>query len=315
VGVALEREGKEFLVRADGGVVLACAGFEWNEEMKEKFLPGPLTHPQSPPFNEGDGLVMAMEVGADVGNMTEAWWIPSGVVVGEEYEGKGLSRFIVAERNLPHTIMVNRFGERFVNEGATYNEMGRVFHQFDPNVYGHHNLPCWLVFDRQYRERYPLMTVMPGDPDPEWLERDETLEGLGLKVGIDPQRLQATVNRWNGFVHQDRDLDFNRGQRAIERYYGDPGYREPNFGTIEKPPYYALPLYPGALGTKGGPRINVKGQVLNVRGEVIGGLYGAGNVVASPAGPAYWAGGGTIGPAMTWGYICGTNAAKEAKGA
>ena len=82
-------------------------------------------------------------------------------------------------------------------------------------------------------------------------------------------------------------------------------------GTIERPPLYALPTHLGAIGTKGGPRTNTKGQVLHVSGRPIPGLYAAGNVAAGVSGPAYWGGGGTIGPGMVFGYLCGINAAKE----
>ncbi len=312
-GLRTERGGKDFTVRARGGVVLACGGFEWNRDMVRKFIPGPLTHPNSPPFNEGDGLLMAMEVGADLSNMTGAWWEPSGVVPGEEYEGRPLARFISSERVAPHSIMVNKHGKRFVNEGATYNDMGKVLHHFDPNEYGYRNLPCWAVFDSQYRSKYPVLTVLPGDPDPEWLAKDETLEGLARKAGIDPQGLAATVVRWNSLVTEGKDADFHRGETSFERYSGDARLPHPNLGTLEKPPFFALPIYPGALGTSGGPRTNVRGQVLSVRGEVIPGLYAAGNAMGSPTGIAYYSGGGTIGPAMTWGYLCGINAAREAK--
>ena len=74
-----------------------------------------------------------------------------------------------------------------------------------------------------------------------------------------------------------------------------------------------LPLHLAAAGTKGGPRTNTKGQVLHVRGDIIPGLYAAGNAMAGVSGPGYYGGGGTIGLAMTWGYICGINAAQEAK--
>jgi 3-oxosteroid 1-dehydrogenase len=104
-------------------VVLATGGFEWNEELKRAFLPGPLTHPTSPPVNEGDGLLMAMGVGAALANMTEAWWYPASQVPGDEYEGRPLSRFVATERTAPHCILVNRAGCRFVNEASNYNDV------------------------------------------------------------------------------------------------------------------------------------------------------------------------------------------------
>ena len=311
-GLIAEHDDKRISLAAKGGVVLATGGFEWNADLVSKFMPGPLTHPNSPPFNEGDSLIMAMDAGAGLANMTGAWWEPSGAVPGEMYEGKQLSRFLAAERSAPHTILVNRAGKRFVNEGAPYNDIGRVFHTFDPATYSYANLPSWAVFDSQYRRRYPVLATLPGTPDPEWLIRDQTLEGLAAKVGIDSGGLAVTIERWNGFSHQGVDCEFRRGETAFERAAGDNRSGHPNMGTIEEPPFYALPVYPGALGTSGGPQTNTKGQVLDARGRVINGLYAAGNAMASPTGLAYYSGGGTISPAMTWGYLAGIDAAKNA---
>jgi hypothetical protein len=256
---------------------------------------------------------MAMEAGAALANMMGAWWEPSGSVPGEAYEGKPLSRFLAAERSAPHTILVNRGGRRFVNEGAPYNEIGRVLHGFDPGSYSHTNLPCWAVFDSQYRRRYPVLNVLPRTPDPDWLRPEDSLESLASRTGIDPGGLTDTVARWNGFARHGRDCEFHRGETAFERASGDTNAPHPNLGAIEEPPFYALPVYAGALGTSGGAQTNTRGQVLDVRGEIIRGLYAAGNAMASPTGLAYYSGGGTISPAMTWGYLCGIDAAQNAR--
>jgi succinate dehydrogenase/fumarate reductase flavoprotein subunit len=313
IGLAAKRGGKDYLVKARGGVILACGGFEWNERLTTSLLAGTITHPHSPPFNEGDGLIMAAELGADLANTSEAWWYPALVVPGEEYEGRPLSRLMFAERICPHTILVNRYGQRFVNEAAPYNDMMKAFFHFDPNAYGYRNLPCWTVFDAQYREKYIFTTVMPDDPDPEWVIKDDTLEGLARKTGIDSEGLETTVTRFNGFVREGKDRDFGRGTSAYDRLNGDTEAPHPNLGTIEKQPFYALPVHSGAIGTKGGPRTNSRGQVLNVRGKIIPGLYAAGNVMAGISGPGYYGGGCTISTGMTWGYICGVNAAGEEK--
>jgi succinate dehydrogenase/fumarate reductase flavoprotein subunit len=97
VGLRAEQGGEDVLIRARRGVILACGGYEWNEALTKQFLPGPITHPLSPPFNQGDGLLMAMEIGADLANMDEALWIPAGTVPGETYEGRQLTRFIASE--------------------------------------------------------------------------------------------------------------------------------------------------------------------------------------------------------------------------
>ena len=308
VGVRVERDGNDQFAGARGGVVLASGGFEWNDSMKAQYLLGPVPLPNSPPFNEGDALVMAAEVGAALANMTEVWGSPAAAIPGEEYEGRQLSRLVVPERVCPHTILVNRRGHRFTNEGASYNEIGRVFDEIDPTSGGYMNQPCWAILDGQYRRRYPVLTVMPGDPDPEWLPRAETLEGIADRAGIDAKALGATVARWNSFVPAGKDPDFKRHRSPVD--FDAP---HPSMGTIEEPPFYALAVYQGTLGTKGGPKTNSRGQVLDVRGDAIPGLYAAGNAMASVAGSGYGGGGNTIGLAMTWGYLCGIDAARAAK--
>lgn len=312
VGLRAEQGGADVFVRARGGVVLACGGFEWNDALRDKFLPGPVSEHCSPPYNEGDALLMAQEAGADLGNVDEAWLYPGALVPGEEHDGHPVSRWVIAERTLPHSILVNRYGERFANEGENYNDMSKALHRADSGGSGFRNLPCWAIMDGQYRAKYPVLTVMPDDPDPEWLSKDETLAGLAAKLGIDAKGLEGTVERWNTLVREGKDRDFGRGESAYERWLGDRDAPHPNLGTIEQAPFYALPIGAHSSGTKGGPRTNTRGQVLDVRGKVIAGLYAAGNAMAGVSGPGYFGGGGTIGLAMTWGYLCGINAAREA---
>jgi succinate dehydrogenase/fumarate reductase flavoprotein subunit len=309
-GVRVEHQGQELFVRARRGVVLASGGFEWNRALAAQFLGGVLTHPNSPPGNEGDGLKMAMAVGADLANMSEAWWCPSLVIPGEEYDGKPLHRGDFATRSLPHTIIVNKRGRRFVNEAQNYNDLMKAFFAFEPNAYERPNLPAWLVFDHAYLESYALMTVMPGQPAPEWLTRADTLDELARIVGIDARGLGQTVDRFNGLAVEGVDPDFARGESLYDRFYGDPDHRpNANLGTITKKPFYALEVHPGAIGTKGGARVNVDAQVLRVDGAPIPGLYAAGNVMAGVTGAGYPGAGSTIAAAMTFGYLAGRHAA------
>ena len=295
--------------RGSRAVVLASGGYEWNAELCSRYLPGPLTHPTSPPVTEGDGLLMAMEVGADLMNMNEAWWYPAGAVPGEEYEGRQLAKFIAVERTAPHSIIVDRFGLRFVNEAANYNDMQKAFFGLDANQALPRHLPCWVVFDQQYRDRYPVINARPGSPDPDWLHRAPTLEDLAALVGIDPVGLTDTVGRWNGFVAEGRDRDFSRGDSFYDRFHGDPTAAHPTLGTVERAPFYALPgpsrcgrdergsahRRPGSNPTRPGP-----GNPRALR---------RGNVIASPSGPAYFGGGTTIGMGLVFGHIAGTDAA------
>lgn len=315
LGVRVEVGGKELFVRGKRGVVLASGGFEWNKALAAQFLGGVLTHPNSPPTNEGDGLKMAMSVGADLANMSEAWWCPSLDIPGEEYDGKQLHRGDFATRSMPHTLIVNRKGKRFVNEAQNYNDLMKAFFAFEPNAYERPNLPAWLVLDQQYLEKYALMTQMPGQPVPEWIVQAETLEELAGKIGVDARGLAQTVERFNGFAVEGVDRDHGRGESVYDHFYGDPDHKpNPNLGTVTKKPYYALQVHPGAIGTKGGARVNADAQVLRVDGGPVPGLYAAGNVMAGVTGAGYPGAGATIAAAMTFGFIAGRHAATAKEG-
>jgi 3-oxosteroid 1-dehydrogenase len=312
IGLRVERGGQSLSIRARRGVVLASGGFEWNPALCARFLGGPLTHPNSPPGNEGDGLKMCMAAGADLGNMNEAWWCPSVVVPGEEYDNKQLNRGDFAIRSLPHSIIVNKRGERFVNEAHNYNDMMKAFFAFDPVSYQRGNLPAWLIIDHQFRERYALVTSMPGQQTPSWIESAPSLDELAKKIGVDPAGLAKTVERFNAFARAGSDADFRRGESVYDHFYGDPEHKpNPNLGTLEKSPFYALEVHPGAIGTKGGAKVNAHAQVLKVDGQPIAGLYAAGNVMAGVTGPGYPGAGATIGTAMTFGMIAGNHAGAQ----
>jgi succinate dehydrogenase/fumarate reductase flavoprotein subunit len=313
VGLRAEVDGQPLLVGARRGVVLASGGFEWNRELGAQFLGGQLTHPNSPPGNDGDGLKMAMGAGADLGNMSEAWWCPSVVIPGEEYDGRPLHRGDFSIRSLPHTIIVNRAGQRFVNEAQNYNDLMKPFFTFDPVRYERPNLPAWLIIDKRFLDKYSLVTYVPGMPVPEWLVRAESLAELAQKIEVDGAGLAATVVRFNQLAGSGVDEDFARGASLYDAFYGDPENRpNPNLGPIEQAPFYALQVHPGAIGTKGGAKVDERARVLHVDGHAIEGLYAAGNVMAGITGPGYPGAGTTIGTAMTFGYIAGRDAATRA---
>ncbi len=312
VGLRADQKGKEIFIAAKRGVVLASGGFEWSKELGAQFLGGQLTHPNSPPSNEGDGLKMAMGVGASLGNMSEAWWCPSVIVPGEEYDGRPLYRGDFATRSLPHSIIVNRRGQRFVNEAHNYNDMMKPFFTFDPVSYERPNLPAWIIVDQSYLDKYMLLTSVPGMPLPDFLARADSLEALARKVGIDPVGLTATVARFNKFAEEGVDHDFRRGESTYDHFYGDGDHKpNPNLGVIGRPPFVALEVHPGAIGTKGGAVVNSKAQVLRATGGTIPGLYAAGNVMAGITGPGYPGAGSTIGTGMTFGWIAGGDAAAQ----
>lgn len=314
IGMKAQKDGNDFYIKASQGVVLASGGFEWDENLKKQFVPGPDFVPLSPPSNEGDGLKMSMAIGAELGNMHQIWGVPSCQLPNEEYEGKPLGRMTMGERALPHSIMVNRCGERFVDEAFNYSDVAKTFCHVDPLAYDLVNVPAWVVFDQQFMDNYMFLTVPPGEAAQPWMTQGDTIEELAGKAGIDVEGLKDTVSRFNGFAQKGEDTDFGRGSTAYDRYQGDPAHK-PNeaLGTIEKAPFYAVSVVRGALGTKGGPTTDVNGQVKHVLGGVIEGLYAAGNVMAGTSGPGYGGAGNTIGAGMTFGYIAAKHATKQPK--
>ncbi|MCW2528417.1 MAG: putative oxidoreductase [Pseudonocardiales bacterium] len=315
-GVRFETPDGPAEVMADRGVVLATGGFEWNEEFKRTFLRGPLTHPVSMPTLTGDGLKMAMKAGAKLGNMGEAWWSP----VAELPAGSNpMDRVMVnADRTRPRSIVVNRLGRRFANEASSYNAFGGAMHQEDTGShFDYANLPCWLIFDHGYFRRYGTVGPTPAaEQAPDWLLSADSLDELAAALEIPADGLKHTVETWNGYVADGYDPDFHRGESAHDLWWGDPhnkGAIGATLGALDTPPFHAVPLQIGSLGTKGGPQTDGSARVLDLDGQPILGLYAAGNVMASPYGMAYAGAGGTLGPAMTFGYLAGKDLSDPAK--
>ncbi|MEP5936852.1 MAG: FAD-dependent oxidoreductase [Erythrobacter sp.] len=317
VGIEASRDGVDFTLKARSGVIISTGGFEWDEDKRQAFLRGPMDAPASPPTARGDGLDLAMEAGAKLGNMTQAWWAPTLVVPDnpwpkDQFNGEQRAMPVLIERTVPHSLLVNRKGERFCNEAANYSALAGAFHQFDPQTYDYPNLPAWLVVDENYVERYPIGPRLPGQPVPDWVVRADTLEELAGYIGVPADGLAQTVARFNGHAKAGVDPDFERGSAAYDHFYGDRS-REGTavtLGEVGRAPFYAVEIRMGLLGTNGGSRTDGSARILGHDGQPIAGLYGAGNAIACPTGGIYAGAGGTLGPALTYGYIAGRAAAR-----
>lgn len=310
-GVRVALPERTISVRARRGVILGTGGFEWDPALTQAFLRGPMHGAVSPPNNTGDGLRMAMAHGADLANMGEAWWVPIVQIPGDTIEGKPRSRSVRLERTRPRSIIVNSAGQRFVNEACDYNSMAGAFHYLDPRG-GYVNDRGWMVFDSVHLQRYGFLGVEPGQPVPDWFCESADLAELAAKTGIDPGGLARTVESWNRHVADGEDPDFGRGSSAYDGYWGDGSATTQagkTLGPIDTAPYYAVPVSIGAMGTKGGPRTDHDARVLHVGGEPIPGLFAAGNAMGGVTGRAYGGAGGTLGPAMVFGYRAGHAAA------
>ena len=315
-GVKFEGASEPFEVGVRGGVVLATGGFEWNTELVNDFLRGPMTSPVSVPTNTGDGLKMAMRAGASLGNMREAWWMPAVEIPGDRGDGLPMKFLFQGERSHPGAIMVNRTGKRFTNEAANYNAFGAAFHIQDVTKFEYSNLPCWSICDQTCIDKYGFIQTGPGEPVLDFVTQSPTLEGLAKKLDIPGDALQATVARWNAQVANGSDPDFGRGDSVQDTWWGDAahqGTKAATLGPLQNGPFYAVEVTSGSLGTKGGPKTDTNGRVLDLDGEPIIGLYAAGNVMASPMGMTYGGAGGTLGPGMVFGYLAGQHAAEQSR--
>jgi 3-oxosteroid 1-dehydrogenase len=309
-GVVFDTPDGPRTVTANHGVILATGGFDWDPSLVRSFIRGPLERSVAIETNTGDGLRMAMRAGAALGTMQEAWWVPTIDTPNEH--GDTIAWLVNRERVRPHCIMVNRAGKRFANEASNYNAFGASFHQLDPTSFDYLNLPAWLVFDDEYLRRGALASFRHGQPTPPWLFSAPTLAELAEHIGVDPTGLQATVARWNTNVAELHDPDFGRGLSVNDIHWGD-GTAGPaaTLGPLDTGPFYAVRVYPGALGTKGGPRTTTNGQVIDLDATPIAGLYAAGNVMASAMGMTYGGAGGTLGPGMVFGFLAGRHAAQS----
>ena len=255
-----------------------------------------------------------MRVGAQLGNMREAWWAPVAVLPGQQANGAQAVQLVHRERTAPHSIMVNRHGRRFTNEATNYNALGGAFHHLDAHDFDYPNQPCWLIFDAEHVEKYGAFGAPPGSV-PDWVTRADTLAELAAAIEVPAAEFAATVTRFNDDVATGHDREFRRGESIYDGFVGDktqyPGVGS-TLGPVARTPFYAVRIYSSTLGTKGGPRTTVDGAVLDVDDRVIEGLYAAGNVMAAPTGMVYGGAGGTLGPALVFGYRAGRAAAKRA---
>jgi 3-oxosteroid 1-dehydrogenase len=302
-GVHATRDGKPVTIRARRGVLLATGGFERNAAMRAEYQRQPIGTDWTvgAPENTGDGIIAGQEAGGSLDLMDDAWWGPSVPLTGGPY-------FCLAERSLPGCIMVNAAGQRFVNEAAPY--VDAVHAMYDGHTDDKPHIPAWLITDQRYRNSYVFAGLPPRRSLPRrWYAagavfRADTLADLAGQVGLPADGLTETVARFNGFAAAGSDDDFGRGDSAYDRYYGDPRCRpNPNLAPLSLPPFYAIKIVPGDLGTKGGLRTDERARVLRQDGRLIPGLYAAGNASAAVMGHSYAGAGATIGPAMTFGYI------------
>jgi succinate dehydrogenase/fumarate reductase flavoprotein subunit len=327
IGVEAEDElGATVRIRARKAVIFATGGFTHNVELRKNFLNGPIYGGCAAPSNEGDFVQMAGTLGAQLRNMNYAWSCPVPLEKAVARDGSMSGMFSVAGDSM---IFVNKYGRRTVNEKLQYNELAQSFFEWDGAKAEYPNLVRIAVWDQRSQDHsasaeYGRLIVPPGTDDRHVIkgatlaelaraidERLAKYAGVtgGAKLSADfMPNLQASIARFNGFAKTGKDLDFKRGDRVVELLFNgdvkeEPGRTNPTMWPIsDSGPYYAALVVPGTLDTKGGPKTDTNGRVLDARDQPIPGLYGVGNCVASASGRAYWAGGATLGPIIAFSY-------------
>lgn len=327
IGVEAEDElGATVRLRAKKAVIFATGGFTHNVELRKNFLNGPIYGGCAAPSNEGDFVKMAGPLGAQLRNMNYAWSCPVPLEKAVARDGSMSGMFSVAGDSM---IFVNKYGRRTVNEKLQYNELAQTFFEWDGAKAEYPNLVRIAVWDQRSQQNsasaeYGRLIVPPGTDD-RHVVKGATLQELaraiderfvryagvigGARLSADfLPNLQASITRFNGFAKTGKDLDFKRGERVVELLFNgdvkqEPGRSNPTMWPLsDTGPYYAALVVSGTLDTKGGPKTDTHGRVLDARDQPIPGLYGVGNCVASASGRAYWAGGATLGPIIAFSY-------------
>ena len=311
--IAKTKAGESIQIKARKGVVLACGGYDWNPKLARYFEGLPDWKSMCQPYVEGDNFTLGGEVGAQfagVPNQNLGMFF-GYQVPGETHEGKPLWR-ATWEGGFPHAIWVNRSGARFCDESFYKEYLPRV-HDWNGVDQVHPNYPPFLIFDQNYRDKYAFCSYMPGvEAPPELLKKADTPAGLAKLLGIDPEALEATINRFNEFADTDTDPDFGRGRYPwASMMVGDRSRPNPHLGPLNKPPYYGVQLTAVGVGINAvGLQTNADAQVMHVRDRPIVGLYACGNSAALlDTGAGYQSGLSNL-RGMTWGWI----AAKHAMG-
>lgn len=295
VGVkALGKEG--FVVFLGKAIVLACGGFQANDEMLARYVKlinKPLL--RGTKYDTGDGLIMASKVGASMTGAFQDFHCASMDARAPSI-GCGTSYRIDC---IPYGILVNKYGKRFLDEGEdlytlTYAKFGRLILEQPDGI-------AYAIHDAKVANLYPKPPTNPFIA--------ETIRELALKINIPPEALEDTINEFNNHVIQGI-FDPNKKDGLHTEGIIPP---KSNWALkIDKPPFYAYPARGGITFTFGGLKIDLNGRVLNTEDKPIPGLYATGDLIGGLFYNNY-PGGTGIARNLVLGKIIGRNAAMESE--
>ncbi len=308
-GVVAEIGGRTRRIGAHHGVLVNAGGFSHNQAMRDEYQPGTSVEwSNAIKADTGEMIQEMMRHGAAIAQMEEM----VGCQITLTPDGAEVHPMIQGDVSSPHSMIVDQTGVRYMREAGSYMKYCQDVFERNKTVPA---VPSWLVFDSRFMKTYMVAGTMPGTKKPkEWsdsgfLKKADTLEGLAGACGMDAANLLASVERFNGFARTGRDEDFHRGERAYDRFLGDPGHApSASLGPVEEGPFYAYKVYPGDVGTYGGVVTDTEARVLREDGSVIPGLYATGISTASVMGRCYPGAGSSVGPSFVWGYVAAKHA-------
>ena len=317
-GAVLTTAKGEVEIRARRGVVLATGGFPASRELRARIgdaIASASTHRTlAPDENCGDGVLLAEAHGADfIEDLKHAAaWTPVSLAPNGDGTTTPFPHFF--DRGKAGYIAVNRQGRRFTNEANSYHDFVPAMSEACRAADG--SIECFLVTDAASIRRYGLGMAPPfpgrlgRHVASGYIVRANSIAELASQCGIDPATLEATVAAWNPAAARGEDPEFGKGSNVYQRFNGSAGVSpNPCVAPITKPPFYAIRLVPGDIGTFAGLRTDPDSRVLDTLGKPIGGLYAVGNDAASCMGGSYPGAGITIGPAMVFGHLAARHAA------
>ncbi len=316
-----ERNGQRLFVTALRGVILAAGGFEHSQRLRDQYhqVPTRVSASLTPGDNDGGAMEAAQALGADVEFMQHAWWTPTSQLPLADLPNKVGAH---ATFRSPHSICVNGEGRRFADEACSYDRFGLAM--IEDHQRTGKSIPCWMVFDSQFRQKYACGGLMPTAIMPDrmiprdwwdtYIYRADTIAALAEKMNVDVPTLVDEVARSNAFAASGEDRDFGRGDTDYDRILsGDPRIQpSPCLAPIDRPPFYAIRLDLGDIGTKGGLKVDANARVLDEKQSIIPGLYATGNIAGALFASAYPGPGATLGTAMTFGFVA-ANAIADAQ--
>ena len=264
--VATDKDGNEVHIRADKGVLLSTGGFDYNEEWRATYLRTPVFNTIQVEGNDGTGIRMGIDAGAELGNIASNYGCPYWKPVGEEYPeniatNPGVRFDADAQRNYPHSLIANRTGRRFGDESSSYCIFNRAFEGWHSGTCQVENIPGYFIANAQFAEHYVLPTAKAVGEVPDGMIVADTLEELAAACDIDVDGLLDEVETFNRFCETGVDLEWHRGEGRFDTLsHSTEDMPEdlvnPSLGTVEKGPFYCIAYLPDTLGTSGGLKID-----------------------------------------------------------